>query len=1349
MGILQLRILGPLEVDNGADPVDTGTPKQRAVLAMLATQPGRIVSVQRLIDELWADEPPERAIASLQAYVSRLRRALEPGRTSRDRSAVLVSRAPGYLLQVPPDAVDAARFATAVERAAAHPADPAAALSTLTDALSMWRGDPLPELGESALARAERSRLIELRLTAMEQQSEALLALGRAAEVVYRSEGALAEAPYRERLWGQLMLALYRCGRQADAMAAYGRARQGLIDELGIEPGPALQQLAQDILRQAPHLTEPPPSASTFAPPASPYAPTSGPPTSASPISTPPAPPSGPVPDFSEMSGMRSARTGAEAGAGTTAGTPGTRAAADEARTGITAGWASPGTGAAAGAAGTGAATGAAGTGIPAGWPGPGTGATTGAVGADSEASGPAAGAGLTAGWAGPGTGTTTGAVGADGEASGPAAGAGLTAGWAGPGTGTTTSPIEAEGTANGPAAAAGLAAGWPGVATAATGPGAGVAAAPGGMGPGTAAATGGAETGIAAGWAGVGAAPGGMGPGTGAAPGAAGVAAAGGVGPGTGASAGAGTTGATGGAGVAAGGAGVAAGGAAVWLGTGDISEMSPDGEGDGLVGRDGELRVIDRLLGEAGAGPGRLLLVSGSPGIGKSALLREVAARAKGVVGAGTGVDGEAPPVFLPWAQILRGIAASPGAAEALGAAFAPYGNLPAVLDPTLGEVLDLPGAERLADPEMARSRLLQGIVDGLGRLAARTPLVLILDDAHWLDAPSTVLLTMFAKALRTTRVLLAVGYREAELARTAPLAGVLAELIADPAAVRMPLDGLGPDAIAALARSVTGGDVPGETVAMLADRTGGNPFFVVELLRVLVAEHTLSPEHVPVRVQEVVRRRLARLPGQVNAVLAVAAVLGRDVAVPVLRDVVQIDELALFDTLDTAVVAGLLTATDDPGLLRFSHDLVRQTAYQDQGPLRRARLHARAAQALRDTGLGTAAQLAGHLRAALPVLSPYDVVPALADAAREAYDRTAHEQASALLEEGLELLHRATAGERRDVAELDLRIRLAYMRQATDGYLAPFPAGQYAAMEPLLLRLRGRPVLDVLPALWGYASFHTAAGDVQRAVSVARSPAQVPGDRWAAVVAEVHEGHAALTVLDLPRAHGHFEAALAALPAGDLPVFPIVNWDPVIGAFAPAALACGLLGDDAAAQAHLWVARERAGRVGELFLDMYVANFTAVVAADRDDPGSAAAAARETLVLAERGGHPEYRSLAGLVLGWAEVRTGTPAGLERMAAAREHLGEAMRRFGRLEALHAEALLTLGRCEEAGTVADAALRRGLPGQSGFAEPDLRRVRALARRDREGAAEALRRARELHHAPATTRAEAAAAALA
>jgi hypothetical protein len=184
--------------------------------------------------------------------------------------------------------------------------------------------------------------------------------------------------------------------------------------------------------------------------------------------------------------------------------------------------------------------------------------------------------------------------------------------------------------------------------------------------------------------------------------------------------------------------------------------------------------------------------------------------------------------------------------------------------------------------------------------------------------------------------------------------------------------------------------------------------------------------------------------------------------------------------------------------------------------------------------------------------------------------------------------------------------------------------------------------------------------------------------------------------------------------------------------------------MLGDHAAAERHLRAARDRAARVGEPFLDMYISHYAAAVAADRFDAPATAEAARTTLRHAERGGHLEYRSLAAMLLGWAEVRTGDPAGLDRMAQARAHLGDGMRRFGRLEALYADALLTLDRTAEAADVAGAALERGLPGQGGLAEPDLRRIHALAKRDPDQAEEALRLARRLHYAGAESRAEAA-----
>ncbi|MET7392966.1 BTAD domain-containing putative transcriptional regulator [Dactylosporangium sp. NPDC005572] len=1016
---MEFGILGPLEVVTGdGAPVDLGTPKQRAVLAMLAAQPGRTVSVQRLVEELWADEPPERATASLQAYVSRLRRALEPGRTSRDRSAVLVSRAPGYFLSVPNEAVDAARFAAAV--AAARSDGPSeATVRSLTAALQLWRGDPLPELGDSPLARAERSRLQELRFSAIEERSAALLALDRPAEVVFASESVLAEAPYRERVWGQLMLGLHRTGRRAEALATYGRARTRLLEELGIEPGPALQDLVE-ALHRGPSPAEPRVSA------------------------------------ISEMSDEGSRE---DAGGG---------------------------------------------------------------------------------------------------------------------------------------------------------------------------------------------------------------------------------------------------------------VSHEA------GLVGRERELATVERLLGEPARGA--LLLVSGSPGIGKSALLDHLAERAAGqgaAVGAGTGVDGVPPPVFLPWAQILRGLAGNDR--QGLTEAFAPHGNLPAVLDPTLAERLPLPAPERLADAELARSRLYRGLVDGLRRLAERRRVVIVVDDAHWLDAPSTVLLTMIAEP--GSRALVAVGYREAELAAGAPFAKTLGELVAQPHTVQMPLEGLNRTEVAALARRIAEDSVPDETVDVLVDRTGGNPFFLVELLQVLAAEHALDPEaardRVPVRVQEVVRRRLARLPEQANAVLAVASVLGRDFDVTALREMTGIDELDLYDTLDTALVSGILTE-GDPGRLRFSHDLVRETAYLDQGPLRRARLHARAAKAL----AGPTEQ-AAHLRLALPVVSPLDVARAMAAAAGEAYDRTAHDTARALLHEAVDTLGRAPVTEERDVLELDLRVRLAYLHQTIDGYLEPPVAEQFARMAPLLLRTR--PTVAILPALWGYASFHTASGNHDRAVEVARSAGGA--EPWARIVADVHEGHAAWTALDLPGARRLFERAVEALPAEDLPLFPIVHWDPVAGIRAPLALVCAMLGDHDAARAHLRAIRPRP----EPFQRMYVSHYAAIVAVERADPAEAAALSRQSLALAERGGNPEYRAFSQIHLGWAEAAAGAPDGVARIEAGLAALGDNAWRRPRLFMLHADALLATGAAARAASAASQVLERGLTGEGRYMLPDLHRIRGDVR-------EAERLAREIGYVAALRR---------
>src|SRR5712691_10892986 len=230
---MEFRILGPLEVVEEGHPVKLGGARQRALLAILLTRANEIVSTDRLIDELWGDRPPKTAANTLQYYVSQLRELLGADR--------IVTRRPGYLIQVEPGELDLERFERLVEEGGSE---------GLRRALALWRGAPLADFAYDAFAQAAIGRLEELRLTALEKRIEADLALGRHGELAGELEGLVAGHPLRERPRGQLMLALYRSGRQAEALEAYQETRRALVEELGIEPSPALQELERAILRQ-------------------------------------------------------------------------------------------------------------------------------------------------------------------------------------------------------------------------------------------------------------------------------------------------------------------------------------------------------------------------------------------------------------------------------------------------------------------------------------------------------------------------------------------------------------------------------------------------------------------------------------------------------------------------------------------------------------------------------------------------------------------------------------------------------------------------------------------------------------------------------------------------------------------------------------------------------------------------------------------------------------------------------------------------------------------------------------------------------------------------------------------
>jgi DNA-binding SARP family transcriptional activator len=237
-------LLGPLEVRDGERLIPIRRQKQRALLALLVLEVGRIVSTDRLLDELWGEEPPRTAKGSLHNSVSQLRRALG--------ADVLLTRAPGYVLDVDRSSVDLVRFERLVEEA--RGSDDLGRAAKLREALAMWRGPPLAELAFEQFAQAAIQQLEEQRLATLEDRIDADLALGREAEVIGELERLAADNPLRERVRAQLMLALYRRGRQAEALEVFHDARRVLVDELGIEPSPALRELEQAVLRQDPSL---------------------------------------------------------------------------------------------------------------------------------------------------------------------------------------------------------------------------------------------------------------------------------------------------------------------------------------------------------------------------------------------------------------------------------------------------------------------------------------------------------------------------------------------------------------------------------------------------------------------------------------------------------------------------------------------------------------------------------------------------------------------------------------------------------------------------------------------------------------------------------------------------------------------------------------------------------------------------------------------------------------------------------------------------------------------------------------------------------------------------------------
>ncbi|MEV0230688.1 BTAD domain-containing putative transcriptional regulator [Nonomuraea sp. NPDC050786] len=254
---LQFSVLGPLVVTRAGEQLDLGGTRVKALVATLLIAQGKVVTTDRLLDAVWGEQVPNSGTSTLYSYITRLRKALEPERPPRAATGLLDRQGPGYVLRVRPESVDSERFAALAEQGARLlPDDPRAAAESLATALALWRGPAYADLGDAEVAGAEIARLENARLAARQDHAAARLATGAAVQAVGELESLVREHPLAERSWELLALALYRSGRQGDALAALRTARERLIEELGVDPGPSLRAMEAAVLRQDPALEQ-------------------------------------------------------------------------------------------------------------------------------------------------------------------------------------------------------------------------------------------------------------------------------------------------------------------------------------------------------------------------------------------------------------------------------------------------------------------------------------------------------------------------------------------------------------------------------------------------------------------------------------------------------------------------------------------------------------------------------------------------------------------------------------------------------------------------------------------------------------------------------------------------------------------------------------------------------------------------------------------------------------------------------------------------------------------------------------------------------------------------------------
>ena len=927
---MEFRILGPVEAFHQGRAVPLGGSRERAVLALLLASANRVVSAERLAEDLWAGEPPDRAIHSLQVFVSRLRKALREA----GGDGIIVTRPPGYLAQVPPESLDAARFEALVaeSRRLAGEGVPEAAATTLREALALWRGPALADVADGPIARAEAARLEEARLAALEERVDAELACGRHAELTAELDALTRAHPLRERLWGQRMLALYRCGRQVEGLRAYRELRQLLAEDVGLEPGPALAALETAILQQSPQLEWRPVA------PAEPHVQAAAPPPTVVPAPIPtPAPAStleslagGPVTIlFTDVEASTDLRTrhGDDAAQELLRGHEEVVRDQVKAHGGVEVKALGDGFMMAFGSARRALACAV---------------AIQRAL-ADRSLDLPDIKVRI---------GVNTGEVVLQGDdLYGQAVHAAARIAAKARGGEILVSEIVKQLVGSTPDATF--------------------------VDRGRYQLKGFPERShlFEVVWAEDEPAP------------------------------------------------------------SATFAARTP------YVGREAERAELAGLVDSAGRGQGTLVLIGGEPGVGKTRLTEELGseAAAKGfrvLVGRCYEIDG-APP-YVPFVEILEQALAAAPSPETFRALLGDDAPEVAKLLPRLRRQFpDIPPPLELP-PEQERYYLFNSLRDYLARAAAGRPLFLVIDDLHWADEGTLLLLEHLAERIPRLAVLAVGTYRDTEVTADHRLARPLEDLQRRRLAHQLSLKRLPEEGVAALLRALSGQEPPPLLVAAVHAETQGNPFFTEEVFKHLAEEGRLFDEDgrfrsevmigeldVPESLRLVLGRRLERLGDDGRRALAAAAIVGRAFTYELLE---ALDELApepLLDALEEAqrarLIAPLSDAPEEDRLL-FSHELIRQTLLAGLSPPRRRRLHLLVADTLERlcaTSLDEqASEIAHHLTQAGPAADRRRLLSFLALAGRQAMRTADYEDALRHFEAAVAMVDCAEPAERADL-------------------------------------------------------------------------------------------------------------------------------------------------------------------------------------------------------------------------------------------------------------------------------------------------------------------------------------------